>query len=143
METTMRELFDELEQLLEIDDEVEIEEEAAIPPCEILQRGSELCIRVELPGVPRDNILVTSADHLLVIEATRPDPGERNTVWSSEITHGIYRRMITLPPGVDTSAIDASYTDGILEIRLAVPPQLQARRIPITNGHRQLTGKPT
>jgi HSP20 family molecular chaperone IbpA len=97
MDTTMRELFAELEQLLDSDDEVEIEEEAATPPCEILQRGSELCIRVELPGVPR---------------------------------------------GVDTSSIDASYTDGILEIRLAVPPQLQARRIPITNGHRQL-GKPT
>lgn len=137
----MREMFDEMERMFDPapDEDLDGEEQAATPCCEILQRGSELCIRVELPGVPRDNILVTTGDHLLVIEATRPDPGERNTVWSSECTHGIYRRVISLPPGVDADTIEASYTDGILELRLEVPPQLRARRIPIHNGQRTLT----
>lgn len=141
---TMRELFDEMQQMfdLEFPSEAEIDEEddAATPPCEILQCGSDLCIRVELPGIQRHNIFVTSVDHLLVIEAMRPDPGDGDTVWSSEITHGIYRRVITLPPGVDTDTIDASYADGILELRLEVPPQLRARRIPINGDRRQLTG---
>jgi HSP20 family protein len=78
-------------------------------------------LRAELPGVdPDDGLEVTVDDGRLVIAAEREERSEdRNKgQYRSEFRYGSFHRSIRLPSGADEDAIDATFTQGILEIRV-------------------------
>ena len=56
-----------------------------------------------------------------------------------ERRHGSFSRSVGLPQGVDEAEIKATYTDGVLEIRVPKPEQVKPRRITIGGGGRAAT----
>lgn len=75
-------------------------------------------LRAELPGMdPEKDIEITVADGVLTISAERRE--EISEKGRSEFHYGSFVRRVTLPKGAQEDAVDAKYTDGILEI--AVP----------------------
>ncbi len=91
---------------------------------EEVEREGALVVRAELPGIDPDKGLeVSVSDSTLHIEAHREQrtEAEEKGVVRSEFRYGALSRDLALPEGVDKDAVDASYKDGILEVRVPLP----------------------
>lgn len=102
---------------------------------EIEEEGA-LVVRAELPGIdPGKDLEVSVSDSTLHIEARREQraEAERQGVVRSEFRYGELSRDLALPDGVDKDAVDASYKDGILEVRVPLPAAEEhpSTRVPI------------
>lgn len=82
--------------------------------------GDNLIIRGEIPGVdPAEDIEVSVDNDRLSIRAERESRVEDDEDgYRSEFHYGSFVRVVTLPEGAKAGDIDASYTDGILEVRI-------------------------
>jgi HSP20 family protein len=86
--------------------------------------GDSMVIRAELPGVdPDKDIDIEVIDGALVISAEKTESHEKSehNFYRSEFRYGSLTRSVPIPSGVDASTIDASYKDGVLEVRMAMP----------------------
>jgi HSP20 family protein len=75
-------------------------------------------VRAEMPGVSEEDIAVSLAGNDLVIKAERKIEKTRQTkeYYCSEIAQGTIFRSVPLPFDVKKNRIEATYTDGVLEI---------------------------
>lgn len=100
--------------------------------------GDTYVVRAELPGVdPDKDVSITVDKGLLTIAAERREEkteGEEGKAgFRSEFRYGSYRRSLTLPAGVSADDVQATYTDGILEVRVPIgQPEPTSRTVPIT-----------
>ena len=123
-----------------LQDETVLENEgtkaAWIPAMEIFRRGSELVVHAELPGLRTDDIDVRVQDNALVIAGERKQQRENTAegVYRSERRYGSFQRTVPLPEGVSEEQISASFSDGVLEVRVPLPvqPEKTARKIKIS-----------
>jgi len=60
-----------------------------------------------------------------------------------ERSFGSFSRSLTLPDGVDPDGIAASFSDGVLEVRIPKPEERKPRRISISSSAGNGNGKPT
>ena len=90
------------------------------PAVDIFEKGDNLMIRVELPGIKLEDIDVSVTEDTLTIKGDRnPESGiKEENYFRSEVAYGSFYRSISLPFSVDTKSIDALYEDGILRITL-------------------------
>ena len=96
-------------------------------------------IRAEVPGIdPEKDVDLTVADGVLHLTATREERSEedRPDGYRTEFHYGSLRRSIRLPEGASADAITASYSDGILEVRIPAPKEVvkPAAKIAVTRG---------
>jgi HSP20 family protein len=79
-------------------------------------------IRAELPGVDaEEDIDIAVEDGLLSIRANRERSDETTDddgSFRSEFHYGSFRRTMMLPAGTDADDVEATYHDGILEVRV-------------------------
>ena len=99
------------------------------PDVEVFHRNTELVVRVDLPGLTKDEIKVDVTDDSLTIEGERQKEHqeEHEGTYRSERSYGSFRRTIPLPEGVMADQAKATFKDGVLEITMPAPPE-QARR---------------
>jgi HSP20 family protein len=92
--------------------------------------GDTEVVRADLPGLdPAKDLEITAADGVLRIKAERrvEQDREEKGYTRHEIRYGSLTRTLPLPEHVSEADITASYKDGILEIRIPVPPEPEAR----------------
>ncbi|HET7762889.1 MAG TPA: Hsp20/alpha crystallin family protein [Phycicoccus sp.] len=85
-------------------------------------------IRAELPGIdPDEDVDITVEDGMLHLTATREEHSEeeRPEGFRSEFHYGSLQRSIQLPEGANVDDITASYKDGILEVRVPAPAEVE------------------
>jgi len=95
-----------------------------------LEDGSYV-LRAEVPGVDPDKDLeVSVADGMVSIRGERRE--EEQDKRHHEIHYGEFVRSVRLPQGSRTEDVKATYTDGVLEVRIPVEAEGRAsHRIPI------------
>ncbi len=97
-----------------------------------------LLVRAEIPGVdPDEDIDISVEGGRLSIRAERSSRTEtEGDGFRSEFRYGSFSRVIGLPEGVDADGIDASYVDGILEIKVPLPDgrAAETKKVPIGRG---------
>ena len=100
--------------------------------------GDTFVVKAELPGIdPDKDVDITVSGGALQIRAERHEESEETgkTFHRKEFRYGSFARTIPLPDGVEDSDIQASYKDGILEVRVPIPKQEEgkdsARTIPV------------
>ncbi len=94
--------------------------DAVTPASEIWHDGSDLVVRLELPGVTLDSISVELEGNRLVVS------GEKKNEFASEdkerklyeIRYGTFKRVYPVPTKVDASDVKASLSEGVLTIRV-------------------------
>lgn len=92
-------------------------------------------IKAELPGIdPDKDVEITVANGILTVRGERKEEHREET--RSEFRYGSFLRRMTLPDDADANDVTAKYSDGILEIRVARKPAIEAEapRIPIKKG---------
>ncbi len=104
-----------------------------VPPVDIFERGEELVIRAELPGVNRDELEIQVEDGTLALsgERRREEQVEEQNAYRLERSYGKFSRSFRLPTTVDTSKISAQYKDGVLEIVLPKLEEAKPRKVKI------------
>lgn len=100
------------------------------------REGDTLVVRAELPGLdPERDITISLADHRLRIEAHHREDEETAApgYLRRELRAGYRSRDLPVPEGVAEGDVTATYTDGVLEVRIAVP-STPASTIPVQRG---------
>lgn len=100
--------------------------------------GATHVVRAELPGIDPDrDVDIEVVDGQLRITATREEKTEQKQKdsYRSEFRYGSFSRSVPLPEGASEADVTASYTDGVLEVRVpvaevvrAAPTKVQVRR---------------
>ena len=85
--------------------------------------GHDVVVRAELPGLdPDKDVEITVGDGLLTIAGERREEsteGEKGKPgYRSEFRYGSFRRVLRLPSSVHEDDVRATYSDGILEVRI-------------------------
>ena len=115
------------------------------PAIETLQRDNEYVIRVDLPGVPLENVEVDIADDAVTIRGERREEheDERDGVYVSEIQYGMFERIIPLPPGAIVDDAQAVVRNGVLEIVVPAPSEdvQRGRRLEVQQGAEEGQGQ--
>lgn len=90
-------------------------------------------LRAELPGIDPDKDVELHVEHdmLTISGERREEVKEKN---HRELHYGSFRRVVPLPPGTKVEDVKASYTDGVLEVRvpLGAPEPPPSTKIPVT-----------
>lgn len=118
---------------------------AWLPDVEVAEREGKLFVRVDLPGVKKEEVAVTAADGYLTIQGERTHEAkkEEGEWFESERTYGKFVRVIPLPDGFKASDIVAIFTDGVLEVTVPLPKAVAAesQKIPIGGETEKTTKK--
>jgi HSP20 family protein len=110
------------------------------PDVEVFERDNNLVVRVDLPGLSKDDIKVEMTDQGLVIQGERKrEHEEKGEGWyRSERSYGQFYRLIPVPEGVNADQAQAHFENGVLEISAPIPESQRRRRsIPISTGGQQ------
>ena len=103
--------------------------------------GNTLVVRTDIPGIdPDKDIDITVTDGTLHIAARRTEPAHKDQPgYRSEVRYGEYSRSIPLPRGANPDTIEASYIDGVLEIRAQLPEESEtsATKVHVSRGGTQ------
>ena len=106
------------------------------PRVEAFQKDDKFFVRAELPGLTKDDVEVNVTEEAITIQGQRREEHERNEegFYVTERSYGTFYRTVPLPEGVITDSAEASFKDGVLEIRLQAPPNevRKGRRIQIS-----------
>lgn len=94
-----------------------------MPEMDVFEREGKTIVRVDLPGMKREDIDVVIEGDLLVIHGHREEEKEtkEESYYCAERASGAFSRAITLPEGVTAESIEATYQDGVLEVVMPTP----------------------
>jgi HSP20 family protein len=116
------------------------------PAIDVFQRGNDLVIRADVPGLTKDDITVDIADDQLTIRGERrfDHEEERDGVFRSERSYGSFCRVVPLPQGAIADSAKATFNSGVLEIVVQAPSfdVRRGRRIEIREGAEKKQGQP-
>lgn len=106
---------------------------AWVPPVDIFEKGDDLVIRAELPGVDKNDMDIHVENGVLQIRGDRkPDPDiAETTAYRRERMHGNFTRSFALPTTVDASRVAAKYRDGVLEVTIPKAESAKPKRVKI------------
>ncbi len=105
----------------------ETEAPVFVPPVEVYETDREVVVKVDLPGVKKEDVEITVKENAVVIKAERKEEREEKTenVIRAERFYGVVERVIPLPVEVNPDEAKAEYKDGVLEIRI---PKVQVEK---------------
>jgi HSP20 family protein len=97
------------------------------PAVDVYEDEDSFLIKLELPEVNRDDVKVSLNEGTLSIAGERRVENEekRENYHRVERSYGQFYRSFTLPPNVNTEAINAQFKDGVL--RLTLPKREEAK----------------
>jgi HSP20 family protein len=115
-----------------------------VPPMDLVEAEDHFVLKADLPGLAEADVNIEVQDGTLTISGERKAEHEqRERGWYRiERSFGSFNRSLTLPDGVDPDAIDASFSDGVLEVRIPKPAERKPRRISISSSAGNGDGKP-
>lgn len=104
-----------------------------VPSSDILETEDRLQIRLDLPGMTKDNLDIQLTDNnTLTIRGERKfEEIDKAKYHRVERFYGNFNRSFVLPTNVETDKIQASFKDGVLEIVLPKAESAKARKISI------------
>jgi HSP20 family protein len=106
------------------------------PALDLYEKDGNLVVEAELAGIPREAVTIAHTDHTLTIlgETRKVEEERKEGYYRAERRYGSFRRVVTLPEGVDFNRAKAEFKEGVLTITLpkASRPDEKPRTIPIT-----------
>jgi HSP20 family protein len=97
------------------------------------REGDEFVVEFDLPGISPESVDLDVERNVLTVRAERSSlTGERELI-ASERPRGVFSRQLILGDNLDTESVGASYSSGVLTIRIPVAEQAKPRKIQITS----------
>jgi HSP20 family protein len=104
-----------------------------LPAAEGRLEDGTYIIQFALPGVDPKAVEVSVMNNVLTIKGERKanhDPTGKD-YFVREVAYGAFQRSVTLPEGVDAAHVEATYANGMLEVRVPAPRAAMPRMIEV------------
>ena len=103
------------------------------PPVDVVEEKDAILVSAELPGMKKEDIDIQFENGVLTLRGQRQLAKEttEKTYHRVERVYGNFVRSFTLPRSVDAEKINATYHDGVLEIRVPKREEAKPRQISI------------
>ena len=115
------------------------------PQAEVFETDDQIAIKVEVPGLSETDFEITLNNHILTVRGERRlENGfkQENLAWT-ERPYGTFTRSFNLPSTLDVNAINATYTNGVLQVVIAKNEAAKPKQIPVKFAQKELTATAT
>jgi HSP20 family protein len=111
----------------------EIEEENLVPPVESYVKNGNLIVRADVPGLDPKDIEVNVLHDVLTIKGERKTDKEvkEKDYVRREVSYGSFERRMSLPTGVAADQVKAAFKNGVVEVTVPLPKEIQGKKIPL------------
>lgn len=106
----------------------------AVPAMDVTERDNEYVIRMDMPGVNREDIDITLAEGVLTVSGEVKRQHEEKAgdrLIREERCYGKLSRSVRLGSHIDDKKVSASYKDGVLELTLPKAEEMKPKKITI------------
>jgi len=106
---------------------------AWVPPVDIMQKGSDIVLKAELPDMIREDIDIRVENNTLTISGEKKFDEEikEEDCHRIERAYGRFVRSFSLPATIDTEKVAADYKNGILTIKLPMREEAKPKQIQV------------
>lgn len=103
------------------------------PAVDIIDEKDQIRIKADLPGLKREDIEVSADNGILTIKGEKKEEKEikEKDYVRSERYYGAFHRSFSLPSGVDSQKVNASYKDGVLEVTLPKKEEAKPKQVKV------------
>ena len=103
------------------------------PATDIVERNNAFVLKVELPGLSKDDLTVTIQDNMLKIRGEKKQETEEKEPSHHRIerSYGAFQRCFTLGQAIRSDEIDASFKDGILTLTVPKAEEAKTKEIDV------------
>ena len=105
-----------------------------------VENKDDFIIKASVPGINPDDLDVSYSDATLTIKGEIKSDNEvkENRYHLRERRYGSFSRSISLPTKIKGDAIEASYQNGVLSLRLPKAEEVKPKRIAIKVGDQKM-----
>jgi HSP20 family protein len=109
------------------------ESPASLLPVDMYETDDHLVVKAAVPGVKPEDIEVTITGDLLTIkgEFKSEEKTEKRNYLRQERRYGNFCRQITLPAGLNTDKVKATFEHGVLTLELPKTEEVKAKTIKV------------
>jgi HSP20 family protein len=106
------------------------------PPLDVHETDDHIVVTAALPGVKPDDVEITMVGQTLTLrgETKASDEIEKDQYLYRERRYGSFSRTLQLPVRVEGDRAEATFTDGILTLRVPKAEEVKPRQIRINAG---------
>jgi len=106
------------------------------PPVDIEETSEAFVVRADLPGLTQNDVKVSIMGDVVSIRGERhaSAPTNGGTVHRSERVAGTFERTFTLGTAVRSDKVEATFKDGVLEVRIPKAEEARVREVEIKVG---------
>lgn len=106
----------------------------AVMPMDAWREGEEFVVEFDLPGIDADSLDIDIERNVVTVRAERPAVDPNREMLATERPRGVFSRQLVLGENLDTDRIEASYTEGVLCLRIPVAEKAKPRKITVGRG---------
>lgn len=105
---------------------------SGLPAVDVWAKDDEVIVEAELPGVAAEDVDISVEGDVLTLRGKRNAPTEEEArPYRQERGYGEFFRSFRLPFRVESNAVDARFTNGVLEVKLPRAEADRPRRISV------------
>jgi len=99
------------------------------PQVEMFEREGNIIVHADLPGLKKEDVTIEVRNNNLILEGERKETRkeEKKGYYHSERAYGRFYRRIPLPEEIDINQISATFSDGVLEVKMPSPEHPDSR----------------
>ena len=103
------------------------------PAMDLVETGDHLVLRADLPGMDEKDVTIEIKDGVLTLSGVRKAEHEEKGEGFHRVerSFGSFSRSLSLPDGSDPNKVDASFADGVLEVRMPKPEEAKPTKVEI------------
>ena len=104
---------------------------------DVVENKNEYIVKASVPGINPDDLDISYSDDTLTIKGEIKSDNEykEDQYQLRERRYGSFARSISLPTKIKGDAIEASYQNGVITLRLPKSEEARPKRIPIKIGN--------
>ena len=102
-----------------------------MPSVDVYDSDNDVLVKVDIPGLKKDGIEVSIHEDLLTIKGEKKMENKvsKENYYKSERFYGKFSRSIQLPSEVEHDKVNATYKDGVLDIKHPNKDEAKTKRI--------------
>lgn len=126
-------IFDDTFRSFSLADREDIETGQWSPSVDIVENKDEFVVKADMPGVKKEDLKLDVQNNTLVIKGNKKqeEKVEKDNYIRVERSYGSFIRSFSLPTNVDSTKINAKFTDGVLEIKIPKKEEAKPKEIKI------------
>ena len=107
---------------------------------DVVENKDDFIVKASVPGINPDDLDISYVDDTLTIKGEIKSENEvkENQYHLRERRYGTFSRSVTLPTKIKGDAIEASYQNGVITLRLPKAEEVKPKRIAIKVGDQKM-----